>query len=437
MLSKSERKFTNSYLIITFKYQNEISGICYDKEDDFNLYRRETISEAFNRFITRSGITFYKNKELYFYLSSGDNYILIDKEQKIQDLGINDGDTIEISTNIKNTDFIYKIKKNSKRIKKMLIISIIFAILLVVTATALLLYYFVFRDKKKIIVKKEEYKREELVTKISYIPDVLYRYQSNKRTNLIVEGGNITDEDSLRGMEQYIDFIFILRNKYYEIENNETQKFWYKGYIGILNITINNGTDDIEVFHDTNLSRYINQLDKSKIISKNNLRNLNINSDIVKEENEEKNNVTDTETNTNAISSFIKIEFYENGQIKNIYLPKYLIKSNMVFIDNIIKLLIPKLSPSLYIKNIAEKLKELNYHISANVSNSEYEEDNNDEIYDTFNEIYDTDIEITDSNNENEDSDILENELNSEKETNINRRLEDKSYVNNIETTNL
>ena len=276
-----------------------------------------------------------------------------------------------------------------------------------------------------------------MVTKISYIPDVLYRYQSNKRTNLIVEGGNITDEDSLRGMEQYIDFIFILRNKYYEIENNEIQKFWYKGYIGILNITINNGTDDIEVFHDTNLSRYINQLDKSKIISKNNLRNLNINSDSIKEENEEKNNDTDTETNTNAISSFIKIEFYENGQIKNIYLPKYLIKSNMVFIDNIIKLLIPKLSPSLYIKNIAEKLKELNYHISANVSNSEYEEDNNDEIYDTFNEIYDTDIEITDSNNENEDSDILENELNSEKKTNINRRLEDKSYVNNIETTNL
>ena len=437
MLSNSERKFTNSYLIIKFKYQNEISGICYDKEDDFNLYRRETVSDAFNRFTTRSGITFYKNKELYFYLSSGDNYILIDKEQKIQDLGINDGDTIEKSTKIKNTDVIYKIKTNSKRMKKILIFLIIFAILLVVTAVALLLYYFVFRDKKEIIVKKEEYKREELVTKISYIPDVLYRYQSNKRTNLIVEGGNITDEDSLRGMEQYIDFIFILRNKYYEIENNETQKFWYKGYIGILNITINNGTDDIEVFHDTNLSRYINQLDKSKIISKNNLRNLNINSDSIKEENEEKNNDTDTETNTNAISSFIKIEFYENGQIKNIYLPKYLIKSNMVFIDNIIKLLIPKLSPSLYIKNIAEKLKELNYHISANVSNSEYEEDNNDEIYDTFNEIYDTDIEITDSNNENEDSDILENELNSEKETNINRRLEDKSYVNNIETTNL
>ena len=210
MLSKSERKFTNSYLIITFKYQNEISGICYDKEDDFNLYRRETISEAFNRFITRSGITFYKNKELYFYLSSGDNYILIDKEKKIQDLDINNGDTIEISTKIKNTDFIYKIKTNSKRMKKILIFLIIFAILLVVTAVALLLYYFVFRDKKEIIVKKEEYKREELVTKISYIPDVLYRYQSNKRTNLIVEGGNITDEDSLRGMEQYIDFIFIL-----------------------------------------------------------------------------------------------------------------------------------------------------------------------------------------------------------------------------------
>ena len=60
----------------------------------------------------------------------------------------------------------------------------------------------------------------------------------------------------------------------------------------------------------------------------------------------------------NDTKCFVKIDFYENGEIKNLFIPKIFIESNMIFIDNIIKLIIPKISPNLYIKNITEKLNE-------------------------------------------------------------------------------
>lgn len=69
-----------------------------------------------------------------------------------------------------------------------------------------------------------------------------------------VEGVNVTVEEALKSIDQFIDFIFIIRHKFFEIENNDTQKFWFEGYIAILNITINNGTDNIEIFYDKNLN---------------------------------------------------------------------------------------------------------------------------------------------------------------------------------------
>ena len=155
----------------------------------------------------------------------------------------------------------------------------------------------------------------------------------------------------------------MIRNKETEIENNIIQKNWYSGYIGILDITINNGTNNITILHDNNLNQYLKE-------KNNNLRNL-----------ESDNNIHESDyldENKNDTSCFIKIDFYQNGKIKNIYLPNDFNVSNIIFIKEIIKLIIPKLSRNLYTKNINEKLEELNYNTEENESEFEIEEEETD-----------------------------------------------------------
>ena len=75
---------------------------------------------------------------------------------------------------------------------------------------------------------------------------------------------------------------------------------------------------------------------------------------------------------------FAKIEFYLNGEIKNIYLPKEFSEVNFVYIDDISQLIIPKISSNLFIKNISEKMEEIlskqkeNININRRLSNKRY-----------------------------------------------------------------
>ena len=370
MENTTTRNIKNVNLIVRLKYKREISGIIYDKEDDMILYQRETIEQAFNRYITKNGINIAKSKSNNFYVIRGEKYILLDKKMKIMDLDINFGDKIEVISSKDiletNSDFVYSIRKSGKKdknkllLKKILIPSIIILFLIIL---GILLYFFVFK-KEKIIIEEENYEQEKLVTKINYTPDVLYRYESNKKTNMIVAGINETNNESRQSFEQYIDFIFTIRNKHFEVENNVTKKNWYTGYIGILNITINNGTDDMVIFYDKNLNKYINKV--------NNIRNLN--SDNI--------NLNQKYTDENDTACFIKIEFYENGEIKNIFIPKIFLMSNMLFIDNIIKLIIPKISPDLYTNNITDELIKLKIYSNESESSSNNEEEEEDEEID-------------------------------------------------------
>ena len=416
------RNIKNIKLIVRIKYKQEISGILYDKEDDINLYQRETIQQAFNRYTTKNGIRSLKNKTYNFFLIRGEEYRLIDKEKKIMELDLNFGDVIEVvfSDNILDTngENIYTIKKLGKKNKRnLLLIIIILALVIVVVLGGIgaILYFFVFKKKKEPIKEKEEYQQEELVTKISYTPDILYRYQSSKRTNMIVSGLNETNEDSNQSIDQYIDFVFILRNKHFEIENNITQKNWFSGYIGILNITINNGTDDMMIFYDNNLNKYINKESYNKY--KRNLisDNTSLNNDYTEE---------------NDTSCFIKIEFYENGEIKNIYIPNVFIMSNMLFIDNIIKLIIPKITPKLYTNNITDELAKLNFYSSSNETISESEEEAEEEKEENMNAIYLTDnMEKSDNLiDEKEDEKLFDSDR---KENIIQRRLNEFSENEN------
>ena len=148
----SNRKFTNVYLIVRIRYLKEISGICYDKEDDWYLYRRETILDAFNRFTTKNDIKLYKKREIYFYLIRGRESIPIDKRKKIEDLAINSGDTIEILTSEKmletNGVFIYTIKKLKKNNNKCWLVIMIAIILLLLIIAFLLIFKIIKKIKK-------------------------------------------------------------------------------------------------------------------------------------------------------------------------------------------------------------------------------------------------------------------------------------------------
>ena len=169
-----------------------------------------------------------------------------------------------------------------------------------------------------------------------------------------------------------MDFIFIVREK--KVENNtetKIKKEWYSGYIGFLNVTQQNETHNMLHIYDNSLNKYLNtkymrRLSKSDKIEVN----------LVNEENK---------------ICFAKIDFYQNGNIKDFYLPKEFNINNFEYINNTAKLLISKISKSLFNKTINETLNELlkSNEIQDNNSiiNDIDKEINNTSINDHFNTL--------------------------------------------------
>ena len=236
----------------------------------------------------------------------------------------------------------------NKRKKVIIISSIVISALLLVIGLCLCLFFVLNKnDENKNENGKKNYQEENLIVKLNYNPNNLLKFRSKKNINLEVNTNESEDNDSnsnennKKNMIQYTDFIFIIREKKDEKdENNLISKNLYTGYIGILNVTLNNGTNDMMVIYDEQLSKSI------KNEKQNNLRNIDEKPDLsyVDEKNK---------------FCFIKIEFYENGEIKNIFLPKNFEVSNMIYINEIIKLIIPKISPKLYSSNIESKIEEI------------------------------------------------------------------------------
>ena len=246
--------------------------------------------------------------------------------------------------NIKQTKT--KKEKNKKTIKPILIISVIAA--LSIALTIIFLFLFVFKKKKKNEKEDEKnYQEEKLIVKMNYIPNNLLKFRSSKIINLEVniddsgENGNNMNKNNTMNMTQYTDFIFIIREKKDEKDdNNLIVKNLYTGYIGIINITLNNGTNDMMVLYDEELSKSIRNE------KQNNLRNI-----------DEKPNLNYVDEKNKLC--FTKIEFYENGEIKDIFIPENFEVSNMVYINEIIKLIIPKIASKLYSSNIESKIQEI------------------------------------------------------------------------------
>ena len=231
---------------------------------------------------------------------------------------------------------------NKKNIKTRIIIGLALSICIIILI-AILLYFFYL---KKNTTNSEQLLEEKLITKINYNVNNLLKFRSKKEINLKVDTGIIEDsldnsyEDFTRNITQYIDFAFIIKEKNVEIDKvHFILKNVYTGYISILNVTINNGTNDMMIIYDENLNKYIGKI--------NNLRNINEEPDL-------------SYVGENNTICFAKVEFYENGNIKNIFIPETFHISNIMYINNIIKLLIPKLSPKLYSSNIEKKIEEIN-----------------------------------------------------------------------------
>ena len=261
-----------------------------------------------------------------------------------------------------------------------------------------------FLSKKKIGEEQEiKYLEEKLIVKLNYIPNNLLKFRSEKITNLEVntdgseDNDNNSNENNKKNMTQYTDFIFIIREKKDEKnKNNLSVKNIYTGYIGILNVTLNNGTNDMMVVYDEQLSKSIK---KSK---QNNLRTI---------DEEINTNYIDEKPDINYINEknklcFIKIEFYENGEIKNIFLPEAFEVSNMEYINEIIKLIIPKISPKLYSSNIESKIEEIE-------SSKEIEEDFNDTDIFNSTDLDETNLRLLSNDSKDEDNGCFEQYISS------------------------
>ena len=444
-------KETNIKLSFTQENEPKIGNMKLDINDN--------LENALSKY---KGIKSLRNKlkESKFYLKRNNQKILLDKKTKIKEHNLKEGDLIVISfkeniNNIQNTQSHYNPNSSSGnlneeintssnieqplRVKKnCFFITIITVAIIIIGIIIFLIIYFINKNKiNKIsikdqnktdnntnnggkgnyiggdIPKKKIYYMEELITqRRPYYPNnMIFLYKSDKIMNIELETelNKVNDESNMTNVKEYMDFGLIIRK-----ENNETFedenliRKWFTGYIILLNLTINNGTHDMSLNYNEDLIKLINGYNN---INRNNLRNLN-----------EINNYQ--ALNDGKELCFVKINFYENGEIKNIYYPEEFNIDNMVYMNKIAKLIIPKLSKNLYSENIIEKIKL----IDNSLENIEEEEEYIEKI------SYEYEQDNFDDNSEPEN--IFPNEKSKELLLRRNSENDTEVYVNNSDEYN-
>ena len=213
--NETQRSIKN-YQVLRILYQKNILGNKIDKEEDIKIGNRETLEYAFNRFSTQRNLVIEKEECTYYYLVKDGKYSPLECTQSIRELGLKSGDTIKITNEIilnkkkgkRDIVQIHKTKVPNQRINKksnyqIIILSILSFIIIL---GVIILFILLFRKKRlNEGIDFSIYKEENLVVKINYFENVLYRYKSEKNINMIVEGYNISN-DSKQYMLQYIDF---------------------------------------------------------------------------------------------------------------------------------------------------------------------------------------------------------------------------------------
>jgi len=137
-----------------------------------------------------------------------------------------------------------------------------------------------------------------------------------------IEGEKTKKNESEYFLSQISDFFFIVRDKDIEYDKiNLIQKEFYTGYIAFLNITLRNKTKDMITIFDKTLNNYLNT---------SNIRELK--------------NIDLKYTGDEGNICFAKLEFYQSGEIKDYYIPNGSSINDFYYIEDIARLIIPKLS---------------------------------------------------------------------------------------------
>ena len=235
----------------------------------------------------------------------------------------------------KNRKYLSKYNKCKKIIKILIIIFILLLILVGIVLHIILSH----KIPKIPLHPAVNYKEEELIIYKNYTPNLLMRYQSRKETLLKAKGDSIQNNISERNLSQISDFFFLIREGHIEEDNiNSIQKKYYTGYIAFLNITLRNSTKDMVTVYDKFLNNYFklkNIPDLQYIGEQGNL-------------------------------CFVKLEFYQNGEIKNYFIPNNFSTDDFSYIENVAQLILTKISSNLYVDNINDSLNELKYNNNSN-----------------------------------------------------------------------
>ena len=140
-------------------------------------------------------------------------------------------------------------------------------------------------------------------------------YELNDMTDL-------SNKKETFNMTQYIHYTLGIEKEEFEIDkHSKIKKKYYNAFLSIDNITIENETDIITnlYFMNFNESKDLRILEKNK-----KKRNLN-----------EKQIIIIINNETNITQPIIELDFYQNGEIKEFYIPNNLENS---FFDNLYEL---------------------------------------------------------------------------------------------------
>ena len=255
------------------------------------------------------------------------------------------------------------------------------------------------------------YEYEILKADITYKPGGIYLFKTNEKTIVKTEGKNISKENSTTNFGEYKSYLLMIQEEHEELTNISNKifvKYYYTGIFSQINNTIENETHLMLGQSDDNVNNILNK--KSHY----NLRRAEI-----------KNNILDyTSKDSISCEPFFKLDFYRNGNIKNIYIPEQYNISNMINMKSMLNISIPQLSLNLFVDDIE---KELNKIINIENKNDEEEE--------------------IEENKNNKEEEMEENKNNEEEEMeknkNINfkkggyptnRNLNEESYISEIST---
>ena len=285
---KPENRIT---LYITINENRGKSKLFY--KDITTLFTNQTLIYAFYNFLRTRNIKIGKN--YYFYLKKKNNIEReLPKDKIISQLKLKDFDEIyvcnrqfnifeETESNLGSEDNskrefgnIIKYQRNDileenhntnelneyldkKRKKYVLIFVLIFCILIVISL-GFIVYLFILKKRKTDEIIKLKIK-EDLVIDKKYPVNLFLRYSSTSNVEMHAMGDDFEKFESKNNLTQITDFFFIVRNDYIENSfDNQTEKEWYTGYIGILNLTMRNITHDMMILYDKTLNKYINTM---------------------------------------------------------------------------------------------------------------------------------------------------------------------------------